>query len=122
MNEMERENLIAMSRRSFLATTLMALPAAALASNTFATNPEQNWPGFRGPGSQGVAEGFPTRAAWNADAVAGKVSGLLDVVLCHVHVVDARVERRDGVPRVTRRDDEKRVDEHQQRREARADR
>jgi outer membrane protein assembly factor BamB len=78
MNEKKRGSLTAVSRRSFLATSLMALPAAgALASNTFAPNPEQNWPGFRGPGAQGVAEGFPTRAAWNADAAAGKATGLL---------------------------------------------
>ncbi|HKG21421.1 MAG TPA: PQQ-binding-like beta-propeller repeat protein, partial [Blastocatellia bacterium] len=35
-----------------------------------------NWPGFRGTGAQGVADGYPTRVAWNADAVAGKPSGV----------------------------------------------
>ncbi|HVF91115.1 MAG TPA: PQQ-binding-like beta-propeller repeat protein [Blastocatellia bacterium] len=49
----------------------MALPAVTLASK-----PEQNWPGFRGTGAQGVADGYPTRAAWNADAAAGKLSGV----------------------------------------------
>ena len=54
----------------------MALPAVTLASKT---NPktEQNWPGFRGPGAQGIADGYPTRVAWNADATTGKLSGVL---------------------------------------------
>jgi outer membrane protein assembly factor BamB len=55
----------------------MALPAAALASKNFAPKVEQNWPGFRGPGAQGIADGFPTRAAWNVEAGAGKASGVL---------------------------------------------
>src|SRR5215831_5261766 len=67
-----QRNSLLVSRRSFLATSLMALPAVALASNT-----EQNWPGFRGPAGQGIADGYPTRAAWNADASAGKVAGVL---------------------------------------------
>lgn len=50
----------------------MALPAAALASKT-----EQNWPAFRGPGALGIADGFPTRVSWNADATAGKLAGVL---------------------------------------------
>src|SRR5579862_8363724 len=65
-------NAIGISRRSFLVTSLMALPAVALASKS-----EQNWPGFRGPGGLGIADGYPTRAAWNADMTAGKVSGVL---------------------------------------------
>src|SRR5262249_39026219 len=65
--------LMALSRRSFLLTTLTALPAARLA----AAKPEQNWPGFRGPGAQGVADGYPMRAAWSVDAAAGKSSGVL---------------------------------------------
>src|ERR1041384_5639959 len=72
MNVKRRESLIGISRRSFLMTSLMALPAVALASET-----EQNWPGFRGPGARGVADGYPTRASWNVDAGAGKLSGLL---------------------------------------------
>ncbi len=72
MNKMNRANLGRISRRSFLATSLMAMPAVTLASKS-----EQNWPGFRGPGSQGIAGGYPTRAAWNADAAAGKPSGVL---------------------------------------------
>jgi len=66
-----------LTRRSFLATSLSALPAITLASGTFDSKTEQNWPGFRGPGAQGVAEGHPTRADWNADAAAGKLSGVL---------------------------------------------
>ena len=71
MNE-EKGHLIGITRRSFLATSLVALPAVAFASKS-----EQNWPQFRGPGSQGIADGYPTRASWNADATAGKVSGVL---------------------------------------------
>jgi outer membrane protein assembly factor BamB len=74
MKDKEHRNMIGMSRRSFLATSLMALPAVTLASNS---KSEQNWPGFRGPGSQGIADGYPTRVAWNADAEAGKQSGIL---------------------------------------------
>ncbi len=72
MNEKQRRNLIGISRRSFLATSLMALPAAGLAAKS-----EQNWPGFRGPGAQGIADGYPTRASWNADAGVGKPAGIL---------------------------------------------
>jgi outer membrane protein assembly factor BamB len=72
MNKINRGNLTEISRRSFLATSLMALPAITLASKS-----EQNWPGFRGPGAQGIADGYPTRAAWNADQTAGKLSGVL---------------------------------------------
>ena len=61
-----------LSRRSFLATSLLALPAVSLAAKT-----EQNWPMFRGPGGLGIAEGYPTKATWNVDQAAGKVSGLL---------------------------------------------
>ena len=71
MNKEKREGLIELSRRSFLTTSLMALPAVTLASS----KSEQNWPGFRGPGAQGIADGYPTRAAWNADAAAGKALG-----------------------------------------------
>ena len=45
-----------LSRRSFLMTTLAALPTATLAPKT-----EQNWPEFRGPGGRGIADGYPTR-------------------------------------------------------------
>lgn len=61
-----------LSRRSFLATSLMALPATSLAFK-----PEQNWPQFRGPAGQGIADGFPTRSNWNVEATAGKPDGLL---------------------------------------------
>jgi hypothetical protein len=55
----------------------MAAPVVALASGTFDSKTEQNWPGFRGPGAQGIADGYPTRADWNADVAAGKLSGVL---------------------------------------------
>ena len=70
-------NVNSLTRRSFLTTSLMAAPAIALASGTFDSKTEQNWPGFRGPGAQGIADGYPTRADWNADAAAGKLSGVL---------------------------------------------
>jgi len=54
----------------------MSLPSAALASEPFAPKAEQNWPGFRGPGAQGIADGFPTRATWNIEET-GKSSGVL---------------------------------------------
>ncbi|HST22047.1 MAG TPA: PQQ-binding-like beta-propeller repeat protein [Blastocatellia bacterium] len=75
MNKDQRESLIQLSRRSFLMTSLMALPAVTLAS--FNSRSEQNWPGFRGVGAQGIADGYPTRVAWNADTAAGKLSGIL---------------------------------------------
>jgi outer membrane protein assembly factor BamB len=77
MNGKRRGDLRGLTRRSFLATSLSALPAITLASETLDSKTEQNWPGFRGPGAQGVAEGYPTRADWNADAAAGKLSGVL---------------------------------------------
>ena len=61
-----------LTRRSFVKTSLLALPATTL---NYA--PEQNWPQFRGPAGQGIADGFPTRANWNVDATAGKTEGLL---------------------------------------------
>ena len=70
-------NVNSLTRRSFLTTSLMAAPAIALVSGKFDSKTEQNWPGFRGPGAQGVADGYPTRADWNADAAAGKLSGVL---------------------------------------------
>jgi outer membrane protein assembly factor BamB len=63
---------MSLSRRTFLHTTLAALPAA-----TWAAAPEQNWPEFRGPGGRGVADGFPTSTSWNADSATGKTSGVL---------------------------------------------
>jgi hypothetical protein len=61
-----------LSRRTFVLSSLAALPAA-----TFAAKPDQNWPQFRGVGSTGIAEGFPTRTNWNVAAGVNKDSGLL---------------------------------------------
>ncbi len=61
------------SRRNFLMTGLAAIPAAG--SITFET--EQNWPQFRGPEGLGIAEGFPTRTAWNVDPASGKPEGMM---------------------------------------------
>jgi outer membrane protein assembly factor BamB len=60
-----------LSRRTFLLSSLAAIPAATLAAK-----PEQNWPQFRGVGSNGIADGFPTRTSWNVNAT-DKSSGLL---------------------------------------------
>src|SRR5215813_5693668 len=64
------------TRRSFLASSLMALPAVTLARSNAAKN-EQNWPQFRGPNSVGIADGFTTATKWNADSTTGKVTGVL---------------------------------------------
>lgn len=71
MNQERRDNFIHLSRRSFLATSMMALPAMTLAAKT-----EQNWPCFRGAGVLGVADGYPTPTTWNADTTTGKVTGV----------------------------------------------
>lgn len=77
MNIKQTVKSIGIPRRSFLANSLMALPAVAYASRLGAVKSEQNWPGFRGPDGQGIADGYPTRVSWNADASAGKLSGVL---------------------------------------------
>jgi outer membrane protein assembly factor BamB len=70
---------MSLSRRSFLATSLLALPATSLALPTapLTSKPEQNWPQFRGPNSQGVADGFPTSATWKIASGTEKPAGLL---------------------------------------------
>ncbi|HMG34896.1 MAG TPA: PQQ-binding-like beta-propeller repeat protein [Blastocatellia bacterium] len=67
------------SRRSFISTSLAALPMLTIGVRStlaYGSKPEQNWPQFRGPDGRGIAEGFPTAATWNADAQAGKLSGV----------------------------------------------
>ena len=76
VNDNNNKNASGLSRRAFLASSLIALPSVALASKATTAEPEQNWPGFRGPGAQGIADGYPTRAAWNVDPAAGKLSGV----------------------------------------------
>jgi outer membrane protein assembly factor BamB len=69
-----------LSRRSFIAASLAAVPGAELLARPAAalwSNREQNWPGFRGPDARGIADGFPTKASWNADETVGKVNGIL---------------------------------------------
>jgi len=60
-----------LSRRTFLATSLLAVPAASMSFK-----PEQNWPEFRGMGARGVADGFPTSTTWSVAPAADKASGL----------------------------------------------
>ena len=62
---------VGLSRRSFLITSMLALPTLKLASAS-----EHNWPEFRGAGARGVADGYPTPVSWNADAGAGKLAGI----------------------------------------------
>jgi len=38
---------------------------------------ETDWRSFRGPGGRGVADGFPVRSSWNADANSGEIDGVL---------------------------------------------
>jgi len=57
-----------LTRRRFVQVAA-ALPVAALGA-------EHDWPSFRGAGACGVADGYPVRASWNADAAAGSVSGV----------------------------------------------
>ena len=76
MKNRNRAKSIELSRRLFLANSLMALPAMSLASKADVSKGAQNWPQFRGPGALGIAEGYPTPSSWNADATAGKISGV----------------------------------------------
>ena len=69
-------NSFILSRRSFLSTSLMALPSVALASRSIAPKAEQNWPQFRGPGSVGIADGYATKVSWNADSASGNLAGI----------------------------------------------
>lgn len=50
---------------------------AALSVSTPADDEPQNWPGFRGPGATGVADGYPLRASWNADPADADSAGVL---------------------------------------------
>jgi outer membrane protein assembly factor BamB len=59
-------------RRVFLLVIWLAIPIVALA-----TDDGPDWPTFRGPGGRGVAEGFPVRTQWNADANASEIDGVL---------------------------------------------
>ena len=76
MSKTTRFESMNVTRRSFIASSLMALPAVTLAKSS-APKAEQNWPQFRGPNSIGVADGFPTATKWNADSTTGKVTGVL---------------------------------------------
>jgi len=76
MHRNNTEHLFTLSRRSFLATSLMALPSVSWASRIAGAKAEQNWPQFRGPGSVGIADGYPTKVSWNADSTSGNVSGI----------------------------------------------
>src|SRR5262249_20153308 len=77
MSKTTRFESMNVTRRSFLASSLMALPAVTLARSKSVAKAEQNWPQFRGPNSIGIADGFPTATKWNADSTTGKVSGVL---------------------------------------------
>ena len=49
------------NRRTFLQAVATAAPAAALGADQGAAD----WPGFRGPGARGIAEGYVTKASWD---------------------------------------------------------
>jgi outer membrane protein assembly factor BamB len=57
------------TRREYLAVTTLA-PLAALADTL-------EWPSFRGAGGRGVGDNRPLPESWNADASAGRVSGVI---------------------------------------------
>ena len=66
------------TRRQFLVGALSTIPACWLpATSSLAREKDQNWPGFRGLGGRGVADGYPTRAEWNLDPASGTNGGLL---------------------------------------------
>ena len=66
------------TRRKFLVGALSTIPACWLTTpRSLAREKDQNWPGFRGPGGRGVADGYPTRAEWSLDDASGKHVGLL---------------------------------------------
>jgi outer membrane protein assembly factor BamB len=59
-------------RRAFLLIACVAFPLAAPGADD-----GSDWPSFRGRGGNGVADGFPVRSVWNADATTGKIDGVL---------------------------------------------
>ena len=59
-------------RRVFLLIACFACPLVASGADN-----GPDWPSFRGPGAVGVADGFPVRTEWNADATAGEIDGIL---------------------------------------------
>ncbi|MBK8314304.1 MAG: hypothetical protein IPL01_09895 [Acidobacteria bacterium] len=63
---------MSLSRRTFLIASLAAIPATR-----FDPKPEQNWPGFRGPGSQGIADGYTTQTTWDLAPAPDKPKNLL---------------------------------------------
>ena len=58
-------------RASFL------LVCVSIPMSTSGADPVTDWPTFRGPAGNGVADGFPVRSSWNADAEAGEIDGIL---------------------------------------------
>jgi len=58
-------------RRTFLLSAFVLVTFC-----TSGADEVQNWPSFRGPGGQGVADGFSVRSSWNADSTSGKIEGV----------------------------------------------
>lgn len=54
------------SRRTFLQALAATVPGAA-----YAAQGSGNWPGFRGPGARGVADGYPAPAVWDVASSKG---------------------------------------------------
>lgn len=57
-------------------TTNTRSPATATAVATITVDESQNWPAFRSAAAKGVADGYPLRTSWNADAADPKAEGV----------------------------------------------
>ena len=60
----------------FTTATLLTISVLAF-GNQLAAQVTTDWPSFRGPGTRGVADGFPVRTTWNADSSQAAVEGVL---------------------------------------------
>ncbi|MFY9252348.1 MAG: PQQ-binding-like beta-propeller repeat protein [Fuerstiella sp.] len=60
----------------FTTATLLTISVLVF-GNQLAAQVTTNWPSFRGPGTRGVADGFPVRTTWNADSSQAEVEGVL---------------------------------------------
>lgn len=79
MNLLKRVNKRLIKRLSKSLVKCLVLLAVCVTLNgaVRAADEPQNWPGFRGPGATGVAEGYALPSAWNADLDAEKNQGVL---------------------------------------------
>ncbi len=68
----QRRRAVTLHRECFI-----LFVCATVASTAFGGADPTDWPNFRGPANSGVADGYPVRSVWNADAQAGNVEGVL---------------------------------------------